>query len=121
MSEIDDIDERFTALTAQITDRERRRMSRSAARSRTRPPRSRRSRRRWTTVAVVAALVAATGLFVMYRPDVVDRFRAGVFGGFAGPGRPDGGTGRTDVTLGTDAAGTDDPSRARPPPRTPTG
>ncbi|GAA2984955.1 hypothetical protein [Streptosporangium longisporum] len=114
MSETDDIDERFTALTAQITDRERRRMSRSAARERTRPPRSRRSRRRWIAVAAVTALVVAAGVFVTYRPDVVDRFRAGVFGGFTGSGRPDGGTGRTDGSFGTDLAGTDAPFAGSP-------
>ncbi|MGC5011179.1 hypothetical protein ACLQ2R_10485 [Streptosporangium sp. DT93] len=117
MSETDDIDERFTALTAQISERERRRMRRSAARERTRPQRFRRSlrtRRRWRRVAVATALVVAAGAFVTYRPDVVDRFRAGVFGGFSGSGRPDGGTGRAEAGLGAGASGTDTPFAGSP-------
>ncbi|MGS2640635.1 hypothetical protein [Streptosporangium sp. LJ11] len=75
MSDIDDIDERFKALTAQIDERERRRMSRAAVQERARHPRLRRRRRLRNAAIAVAVLVAAAGVFVSYRPDVVDQVR----------------------------------------------
>ncbi|WP_030910374.1 hypothetical protein [Streptosporangium amethystogenes] len=82
MPDNDDIDQRFTALTAQISVRERRRMSKVAEQEWARQPRiKRRRRRRWTAVAV-AVLVAAAGGFVVYRPDSVERVRAAILADF---------------------------------------
>ncbi|MER5627146.1 hypothetical protein ABT061_39595 [Streptosporangium sp. NPDC002544] len=84
MPDNDDIDERFKTLTAQISVRERKRMTKIAEQEWARQPRlRRRRRRRWAAVAV-AVLVAAAGGFVVYRPDAVARIRASVFAGFAG-------------------------------------
>ncbi|WP_329424694.1 hypothetical protein OG339_30465 [Streptosporangium sp. NBC_01495] len=85
MSDIDDIDERFKALTAQINERERKRMSKAIAQERVRHPRLRRRRRLRNTAIVVAVLVAAAGVFVIYRPDVVDRVRTTVSDRLSGP------------------------------------
>ncbi|MDP9861662.1 MULTISPECIES: hypothetical protein [Streptosporangium] len=79
MSDIDDIDRRFAALTAQISQEERRRMSRAARRGQARPPRSRRRRRRIAAFTVVA-VVAGAGVYVAYRPEVVDRIRTALTG-----------------------------------------
>lgn len=82
MPDNDDIDERFKTLTAQISVRERKRMTKIAEQERARQPRlRRRRRRRWAAVAV-AVLVAATGGFVVYRPDAVERVRAAVLADF---------------------------------------
>ncbi|MFI6450895.1 hypothetical protein ACIBF6_05020 [Streptosporangium amethystogenes] len=82
MPDNDDIDERFTALTAQISVRERKRMNKNAEQEWARQPRlRRRRRRRWIAVAM-AVLVAAAGGFVVYRPEAVERVRAAVLADF---------------------------------------
>ncbi|WP_436757098.1 hypothetical protein [Streptosporangium sp. V21-05] len=100
MSDTDDIDERFRALTAQIDDRERRRMNKAATREWARHPRLRRRRRLRNAAIAVAVLVAAAGVFVSYRPDVVDQVRTAVSGGIS------------DLTAGdtSGAAGTNEPA-----------
>ncbi|MEU4534637.1 hypothetical protein AB0G15_07210 [Streptosporangium sp. NPDC023825] len=100
MSDIDDIDERFRALTAQIDERERRRMNKAAVQERARHPRLRRRRRLRNAAIAVAVLVAAAGGFVAYRPDVVDQVRTAVSGRL--PGLAAGGTAET--------AGTSEPA-----------
>lgn len=107
MSDIDDIDERFRALTAQIDERERRRMNKAAAREWARHPRRRRRRRLRNTAIVVAVLVAAAGILLSYRPDVVDRIRTAVSGQLPGPV-----TGETGGTAG--AARVESASRRLP-------
>ncbi|WP_433376746.1 hypothetical protein [Streptosporangium sp. CA-115845] len=82
MPDNDDIDERFETLTAQISVRERKRMTRIAEQEWARQPRlRRRRRRRWAAVAV-AVLVAAAGGFVVYRPETVEQVRAAVLADF---------------------------------------
>ncbi|WP_433255131.1 hypothetical protein ACQPYK_14135 [Streptosporangium sp. CA-135522] len=78
---MDDIDERFNALTAQIDQDERRKMSKAAAREWARRPRVRRRRRRRIAVVAAVVLVAGAGMFVTYRPDVVDEIRLALAGG----------------------------------------
>ncbi len=75
MSDIEDLDERFTALTAQIDHDERRRMRKAAAQEWSRLPRVRRRRRRWIVAFTLLAVVAAAGLVVAYRPEVVTGLR----------------------------------------------
>ncbi|MGW0588254.1 hypothetical protein [Streptosporangium sp. NPDC002607] len=82
MPDNDDIDERFKTLTAQISVRERKRMTKIAEQEWARQPRlRRRRRRRWAAVAV-AVLVAAAGGFVVYRPEAVEQVRAAVLADF---------------------------------------
>ncbi|MGJ6961547.1 hypothetical protein ACSDR0_06505 [Streptosporangium sp. G11] len=85
MADNDDIDERFKALTAQIDERERRRMSKIATQEWARQPRLRRRRRLRNAAIAVAVLVAAAGVLVVYRPDVVDQVRAAVSERLPGP------------------------------------
>ncbi|MER5646990.1 hypothetical protein [Streptosporangium sp. NPDC002524] len=103
MSDIDDIDERFKALTAQIDERERRRINKAAGREWARHPRLRRRRRLRNAAIAVAVLVAAAGILVSYRPDVVDQIRTAVSRRPPGPA-----AGETDETAGT--AGTNEPA-----------
>lgn len=110
MSDIDDIDERFRALTAQIDERERRRMNKAAAQEWARHPRPRRRRRLRNAAIAVVVLVAAAGVFVSYRPDVVDQVRTAVSGRLS-----DLAAGEAGETAGT--AGTNEPAetaRAEP-------
>ncbi|GAA2851932.1 hypothetical protein GCM10010517_09590 [Streptosporangium fragile] len=86
MPDMDDIDARFQALTAQIDERERRRMSRAAARWQPRSPHGGRRRRRWVPAVAAVALMAGAGVLVAYRPDVADRIRAVVSERLADPG-----------------------------------
>ncbi|WP_326821240.1 hypothetical protein [Streptosporangium sp. NBC_01756] len=80
MSDIDDIDQRFNALTAQISQDERQRMARSAARGQTRPLRRGRRRRLRIAAVIAVAVLAGAGLTVTYRPDLVDGIRTGLTG-----------------------------------------
>ncbi|MEU8382372.1 hypothetical protein [Streptosporangium sp. NPDC048865] len=109
MSDTGDIDERFEALTAQIDERERRRMSRAAARESARHPRPRRRRRLRNAAIAVTVLLVAAGGFVACRPDVVDQVRAAVSERFRGPAA--GGTTGTDEPAGTVRA---EPGKASP-------
>ncbi|MFF5204821.1 hypothetical protein [Streptosporangium sp. NPDC000396] len=77
---MNDIDERFEALTAQISHVERREMVRAATRQSARLPRSRRRRRLWIAALVAAVMVAGAGVLVTYRPELVDQIRVAFSG-----------------------------------------
>ncbi|MBG0829308.1 hypothetical protein HS041_16195 [Planomonospora sp. ID67723] len=67
----DDLDERFNALTAQISAEERRRMSRAARRGWANLPWVRRRRRRWVAALVGVTVVAGAGTLLAHRPDLL--------------------------------------------------
>ncbi|MEV6859691.1 hypothetical protein AB0M44_01595 [Streptosporangium subroseum] len=71
MSDIEDIDRRFNELAAQIDQNEQRKMNKAAAQEWARLPGVRRRRNRRIAAFAVLAIVAAAGLFVAYRPEVV--------------------------------------------------
>ncbi|MEV8630511.1 hypothetical protein AB0395_02540 [Streptosporangium sp. NPDC051023] len=75
MADMDDLDERFAALTSQIEREERRRMSKAAAKEWSRLPRNRRRRKWWIASFTVFALVAVAGLVVTYRPEALTSAR----------------------------------------------
>ncbi|MEV7009341.1 hypothetical protein [Streptosporangium sp. NPDC051022] len=87
MSDTDDIDRRFAGLTSQIGRRERRRMSKAAAREWSHLPRNRRRRRRWIIAVTLLAVVAGAGLVVVYRPEVAGQVAEAFSSRFLGTGR----------------------------------
>ncbi|WP_336210550.1 hypothetical protein [Nonomuraea sp. LPB2021202275-12-8] len=67
----DDLDARFNELVAQISEEERRQMRAAAGRAARPAGPARRISRAWFAAAAVLAVIAAAGLVLVFRPDVL--------------------------------------------------
>ncbi|MEU7891654.1 hypothetical protein AB0B45_02190 [Nonomuraea sp. NPDC049152] len=82
----DDLDARFNELVAQIDATEQRRMRTAATKGARAPRRSRSRRRRWPAVWAVVAVVAAAGVLVAARPDLLSEVAPAVRQAAPAPG-----------------------------------